>query len=258
MEMFHDFLPHFFIVFVRIGSFVVFVPFFNNSAFIVFIKVGFVLAMTFLLLPILPLGSWSVPVSLIGFTLILAGEAMVGLLTGFVFLAALTSLELLGQMVGFQMAFAMARALDPAMREQKNLISVVLIFLGVYLFIVFGGDRYLLKTLAESFAILEPGTMVVGEKVLGQMVRLLQAAFIAGLRLASPLILVLLAVDLTLGIIGKTSQKMQIFFVGLPLKVGLGLIGLTMLVDFVRALWSGEALLISERAAELFAMLKGS
>lgn len=257
MQNLLEYLPHFFVVFVRIGAFVIFVPFFNNSAFITFIKVGFVVSLTLLLMPALPLASWELPQTTVAFTLVLAGEAMVGLLTGFVFLTALTAMEVLGNMVGFQMAFSMARAVDPSMGEQKNIISVALIFFSVYLFVVLGGDRYLIKVLAESFRILEPGLFVVTDKLVYRMVGLLATSFVVGFRLASPLVLLLLVIDVTLGVIGKTSQKMQIFFVGLPLKVGLGLLGLTLLLDFIRAIWSGETLLVPERAAELIASLRG-
>ncbi|MCP4219392.1 MAG: flagellar biosynthetic protein FliR [bacterium] len=232
--------PYFMIVFARIGGFMAFVPFFNNQGYVAIVKVGFVFFLSLLLFPTVSSGTWEIPNTNAGVILILAAEVLVGVLMGLVFMIFLFALQLAGHMVGFQMAFSMANVMDATFGANANVLSVIMTLLGTMIVISMKGDHYLIYTLNRSFHILPPGTFASTKPLLRQLSEMFMHSFDIGFRLASPAIVVLLAIDVTLGLIGKTSQKMQIFFVGLPLKVATGLFGFTLIIGFISTVWAKD------------------
>ncbi len=230
-------LPFFMLVFIRISAFMVFVPFFNNANYILVVKVAFGLLMSILIFPVLNTSTWVIPDDILSFILLVTQEILIGLLTALVIIILLFALELVGHVLGFQMAFSMARAVDTTMQSQTNIIGVFLVLVGTILFLSFKGDHYIIYTIKRSFDILSPGLIIISKNLIKSLSQLVTNSFIIGFKLASPAIILLLFVDMTLGVIGKTSQKMQIFFVGLPLKISIGMFSISLILGFIIMIW---------------------
>ncbi len=232
--------PYFLVIFTRITAFLAFVPFFKERAYTRAVKAGFAFMISLLLTPTLPIADWTIPTDLLGFLWIMTGEILVGIVIGFAFLALLLVLEIAGRVISFQMAFSMANVMDATFGTNSSVLSVILLMVGTLVVIMMGGDAYLLLTLKKSFTIIPPGMFASTKSLLHIMSNMIMHAFDLGFRLAAPAVVLLLCVDITLGLIGKTAQKMQIFFVGLPLKIAIGLFSFTLLLDFVGGIWAEE------------------
>lgn len=248
--------PYFMIVFTRVGAFVAFVPFFSNKNYIKFVKVGFAFFVSLLLFPTMPIHQWVVPNDMLSFIWMMTGEVLVGLLMGFVFFILLFALQLAGRMLGFQMAFSMANVADPTFGENAGVLSVMMLMVGSMILVAMGGDHYLLFSLKQSFQVLAPGGFAVTRSLLDQLNGMILHSFEIGFRLAAPAIVLLLCIDLTLGLIGKTASKMQIFFVGLPLKISIGLFGFSLILGFVDSLWAKDILKLPETLLGLFQLMR--
>ncbi len=248
--------PYFMMVFIRISAFMGFVPFFENRNFIMPIKIGFAFLVSLLLFPVMSISSWTIPTNLPGFILVVTQEILVGILMGLTFLILLFGLQLAGRMLGFQMAFSMANVVDPAFGTNSNVLSVLLVLLGTLLVILLGGDHYLLFCLSKSFEILEPGSIAVTKTLIIDLSTMIVNSITIGFKLAAPAIILLLCIDLTLGLIGKTSTKMQIFFVGLPLKISVGLLSFSMILGFVISVWGKEIAKLPEYILHFFTLMK--
>lgn len=232
--------PYFMIVFIRMGAFIAFVPFFNNQNFIMTIKIGFAFFISLLLFPSMSTAKWVIPTDTLGFLYLVTMEIMVGILMGLAFLILLFGLQLAGRMLGFQMAFSMANVVDTTFGDNANVLSVFMVVMGTMVIIAMGGDHYLLYSIDRSFDTLAPGTLLVSRPLLNELSRLVVHAFEVGFKLSAPAVILMLAIDLTLGLIGKTASKMQIFFVGLPLKIAIGLFGFSLILGFVASIWAKD------------------
>lgn len=232
--------PYFLIVFTRVTAFLAFIPFFNSKGFIRPVKATFAFILTMLMFPTVPIDKWHIPTDILGFIWLLTGEILVGILMGLALMILLFALELAGRIIGFQMAFSMANAMDATFGTNTNILSVLMLMVGTMIIITTGGDHYLIISLSKSFQVLHPGTFSSTQPLLDILSKLMSYAFDLGFRLAAPAIILLLAIDLTLGLIGKTAQKMQIFFVGLPLKIGVGLFCFTFILGFVDTVWAKD------------------
>jgi flagellar biosynthesis protein FliR len=174
---------------------------------------------------------------------------------GFVVLVLVLALEMIGHLLGFQMAFSMATAFDPTFGSTNNILSIFLAMLATWMFLLLGGDHYVLQALHSSFTLLPPGHIVVRRGLLTLFSRLLTGAFAIGFQLAAPVIILLLAVDAVLGLISKTAARMQIFFVGLPLKIAVGLFAFTAILGLVRLVWGGLVMRLPGNLLDMFRLM---
>ena len=181
---------------------------------------------------------------------------LIGILMGLTFLILLFSLQLTGTLLGFQMAFSMASAVDPSFEEDSNVMSVLLVMIGTMLFLNLRGDHYMLYALQKSFSILVPGSIAVTQNLITELSVMIIKAFEVGFKLAAPAIILLLAIDITLGLIGKTASKMQIFFVGLPLKIAVGLWSLTLIMGFIVTIFGKEVDKLPRYLIHFFRLMK--
>ncbi len=250
--------PYFLIVFIRMGAFIAFVPFFNNPNFVMTIKVGFAFFISLLLFPSISTAHWSIPTDVLGFIYVITMEIMVGILMGLTFLILLFALQLAGRMLGFQMAFSMANVVDATFGANANVLSVFMVLMGTMIIVAMGGDHYLLYSINHSFDVLTPGALLVTRPLLNELSRLIVNAFVVGFKLASPAVILMLCIDVTLGLIGKTASKMQIFFVGLPLKISIGLFSFSLILGFVAGIWAKDIPKIPDIIFRLFNTMRVS
>lgn len=249
-------IPYFMFVLIRITSFFIFVPFFNNQSFEMIFKMGLAFLMSFLIFPTLSLTTWVIPGNMLGFILAGSQEMLIGILIGLTFLIILFALQLTGTLLGFQMAFSMASAVDPSFEEDSNVMSVILVLIGTMIFLNLRGDHYLLFALQKSFSILAPGSIAVTKNLITELSVLIIKSFEVGFKLAAPAVILLLAIDITLGLIGKTASKMQIFFVGLPLKIAVGLWSLTLIMGFIVSIFGKEVEKLPRYLIHFFRLMK--
>lgn len=248
--------PFFMLVFIRLSAFIAFVPFFNDQNYIMPIKVGFAFFISLLLFPTINTTYWNIPNNLPGFIWVVTGEIMIGIFMGLVFLIFLFALQLAGRVLGFQMAFSMATVVDTTFGSNANVLSVMMVLVGTMIIVSLGGDHYLLYSLNRSFEHLAPGTFLINRNVLDELSRMMIHSFDIGFRLAAPAVILLICVDLTLGLIGKTASKMQIFFVGLPLKISMGLFSFGLILGFVITIWSKDISRFPEYFIRFFRLMR--
>jgi flagellar biosynthetic protein FliR len=245
------------IIWVRISAFLAFVPFFNAArTSAVMTKMAFALILSFLLSGTLPVTTWEIPDQVLPFVLFMTGEVLVGLLIGLFIMILVMSLQVLGDIIGFQMAFSMARVIDATSGVPTNVISVFLVLICTVIFIALGGDHLLLWSLRQSFEVVPPGQVMPGREFIDLLFLWLSRMFELGVKVAFPSIVLLLSVDLTLGLIGRAASKMQIFFVGLPLKIAMGLYLVVVGLGFYITLWGNEVAVFPEWLGRLFAFMK--
>ncbi len=248
--------PLFMIVFVRTSMIFATAIFFNNRSIIAPVKAALILIISFLLFPVLPTANWIIPGELPGFLIFLLQEMVVGILIGYAIVILFMAIELAGRLLSFQMSFSMASTFDPTFGEQIDLVGAFLVFFSTLIFLLLGGDHLVLKTLAISFVMLPPGQVATGGNLIQLLIKLLNNAFLTGFKLASPAIVILLLVDLVLGIVGKASSKMQIFFLGMPLKVAVGLFCITGVLGFIITVWGRDVSHLPEAMSQMLELAR--
>jgi len=155
--------------------------------------------------------------------LLLARELLCGIALGmaanFVFLAAQQG----GRMAAMQMGFADAGIIDPVSGEQERPMGMFFEMTFALLFLIAGGHRLLLLTLARSYRAFPVGsTPSTGQMVEG-VVGAGSAMLLFALKLASPVLAAFLILAVVLAILARVLPEMNILLTSFPLRVGMGL-----------------------------------
>ena len=159
---------------------------------------------------------------------VMALEAMrslvIGAMLGFTINLTFTAVKYAGSVAGMQIGFAIVNAFDPMTQSQVSVISQLYYIMAVLLFFVTGAHQILVGAMFQSCVILPP---FGGFEVAGGAWYILKefgTVFELGLRIAGPIIIVLLLVSASMGVIVKTVPQINILAVGFPIKIAVGLI----------------------------------
>ena len=171
-------------------------------------------------MPVIPLDS--LPQLLMA----VAQQLLIGLAMGFAVRVVFAALEFAGELIGLQMGLNFAGFFDPSTGSQGTSSSRFLGSMVAFLFVAINGHLMLINSLVESFQ-----AFPVGEEPF-RFLRVAQPQvwgaeiFRMGLWIALPLITMLMFVNLVLGIISRVAPQLNVFSVGFPLTVSIGLVGL--------------------------------
>jgi flagellar biosynthetic protein FliR len=143
---------------------------------------------------------------------------------------------------------------DPAYGAQASIVGDLYFMLTLVTFLAVGGHRAMLQGVHASFEMLPLLSLGINESLLHMLTGLLETATILAVRLAAPMLITMLVVDLVLGLIGKTVPQMNVMAAGLSLRSGVGMlviiVGLTLstrvmrdsVVQSMQTVWDGWTL----------------
>jgi flagellar biosynthetic protein FliR len=159
---------------------------------------------------------------------VVAGEMMIGFILALSLRLIMTAAQVMGQLVGFQMGFAVANVVDPMSGAQVSVLAQFAYLVTVLVFLGVGGHLALIRALADSFTLVPPGGFGLSQNLLTRMMDLTAMMFSLAVRIGAPLIGALLFTQVTMGILAKTVPQMNILMVGFPLTISVGLIFLSL------------------------------
>jgi flagellar biosynthetic protein FliR len=155
-------------------------------------------------------------------------QAAIGLAIGFVAQLAFAAASLAGELVGLQMGLGFGTLFDPAGAGQTPSVGAFFTIAALLLFLGMDGHLVLIQVVAESYRELPPGSLV-GRLDPARLAAAGGTVFSAGLSIAMPALVGVLLANLAFGFIARVSPQLNIFSVGFPatLFVGLALLALT-------------------------------
>jgi len=225
---------------VRVSGMVVFAPFFSSNALPVRAKAVFVLAVAWLLAPLVA----TLPNARadINFTAIL-GELAVGLIYGLT-LALLNEILLFaGQIAGVQFSFSLVNLMDPSSSIETPLLGNLFQLMGTLVLITAGLDRILLASLFRSFHAVPLGTYALAPSSALALVRAVGGIFVAAVELAAPVLAATMLVEIAIALMGKLSPQLPVMSLTVPIKTLTGFVilagSLALWPRFIEARFAG-------------------
>lgn len=250
MNLFPDFerIWLFALLLGRAGGLVAMAPFFGERLVPRKIQIMLIAAFALLMSPLartLP----PVPVGLGDLVTAMVGEIAVGVAMGFLGRLAILAFSVAGEVISFQMGFAMAALVDPMQPYRQTVMGRWMWLAAMTLFMMLGGHHVLLRALAATVQTIPPGTAVLDPGIVAAMTRSCADTFLAGMKLGAPALGILLVTSTALGILARSVPQMNVFIVGFPLKITAGILGLIwMLPHLIGAAQSDIAQLVHRLA----------
>lgn len=186
------------------------------------VRAALALVLTAVTVPLLPPGPQVEPMSPAGI-LIGVQQVLIGLYIGFALRLAFAALETGGQMISTQMGLGYASLIDPQNGASTPLLAQFYGLLGMLIFLGLDGHLLLIETVVESFHVLPVSTDGLALQRWRELADAGAMIFAGAVKFALPAMASLLVVNLAFGVMTRAAPQLNIFAVGLPVTLLLGL-----------------------------------
>ena len=217
------------LVLVRITCFVYAAPFFSMSNTPRMIRIGFSIFLSYLVFTGVERNE-VVYSTLLGYAVIVMKEALTGFLIGWGAQICSTVTSLAGSIADMEIGISMVSLMDPATRQQATFTGVFYQYIFTLFLMITGMYQYLLLALIDSFTLIPVnGAVFKTEALLESVTTFMGNYLVMGFRIILPIFCTMILLNSILGILAKVSPQLNMFAVGIQLKVliGLGILFLT-------------------------------
>ena len=224
----------FMLVFARIGTMIMMLPGLGEMSVPRRIRLTLALVLSAVLLP-LHRTAYEVDLTTFGPVLILmCQEIFIGAVLGLTARLMISALQVAGFVIAQQLGLGFASAVDPTQGGQQGvLLSNFLTMLGVTLIFATDLHHLIIAALNDSYRLFKPGEMPLIGDVAALTTQTIALAFKIGIQLSAPFLIFGLLFNLGLGVLSRLMPQMQVFFVGMPLSILIGLLILFLVLGAV-------------------------
>ncbi|MCC7124551.1 MAG: flagellar biosynthetic protein FliR [Acidobacteria bacterium] len=197
------------------------------------VRIGLAVILSFTMLGVVQVPA---PPPLPALTLILLREVAIGTAIAMALRALIAAAEFGGHLSGAQMMLSYGSTIDPQGGVRNNIIASIYSNLAIFTFFMIDGHHALMRALAESYVSMPIGTGGVDGSIVEVVMRLLGVVFVLGFRLAAPLIVVLLIVEVAAGLLTRATPGLDLMALTTPVRVVVGLLAVSAVVPLVPGL----------------------
>ena len=209
--------------FMRIGAMLVAAPIFSARSVPVKIRVLLAVLLSWLVAPVIP----PVPVvDMISFEALVISvyQVFIGVVMGFILQMVFSAFVIAGQSIAMAMGLGFASIIDPQNGVSVPVVSQALLIMVTLIFLSLNGHLMLIEVLVKSFTALPTGLIGFSAADLWQLVSWGSTMFAAGMMVALPAVAALLLVNIAFGVTARAAPQLNIFAVGFPVMLLVGLI----------------------------------
>jgi len=229
----------FLLTFARVGTMMMLLPGIGESNIPSRVRLTVALVLTGLITP-LHQRAYAVDLNTLAPVLIiLFQEIIVGAVLGMTARLAISALQTAGAIIAQQLGLGFVTAIDPTQDQQGMILGNFLTLLGIAL--IFATDLHHLVIIAinDSYTIFQPGEMPLSGDVAQHITHIVAAAFRIGVQLSAPFLAFGLLFNLGLGVLSRLMPQMQVFFIGIPVTILVGLMLLMLVLGAMMGLFTG-------------------
>lgn len=233
----------FFLVFVRVGAILMTAPLLGHRSIPGIWRLGFAGMLSFILLlahgePMTP-----PPTELFPFLLVMAQELALGLMVGFICRLVFEGICMAGRLVGLQMGLGFGTLMAQGSEDESQLFDQLYYLMAILIFLAINGHHWLIMEVGRTFDLVPLGSFGFDSPLPQALITLTGNLFLVAVKISLPVVGTLLLADLALSIMGRAMPQMQVFLVGLPLKIMLGfftiMVALPFALDSMGVLFQG-------------------
>lgn len=159
-------------------------------------------------------------------------ETINGLVLGYIVNLCFYSLKLAGNLIDYQIGLSMSSTYDPNTKGNATIMENLMYFIGLMVFFGLNAHHVMIDSIQNSFTIIPIGYSILNNNF-GYIMKIFIEYFIIGIKIASPIILILIVTDLLTGIISRSISGLNVMIIGMPLKMLVGLIFIITALPFI-------------------------
>lgn len=245
---------YFLMILVRVATFVFVAPFFGMTNTPFRVKIGFSVFVSLLLFQILPKTGLDYQ-GVFGFAAIIVKEGITGLLIGFAASICNSIILLAGNMIDMEIGLSMATTFDPMTNSQVNITGNLYNYFILMLLIVTDMHHYILRAVVDSYQLIPiAGQNFDWEHLFTSFLVFVTDLFVIAFRIILPIFVVSMILNAILGIMAKVAPQMNMFAIGMQLKL---LVGFVILFLTIRMLPNISNFIFEEMKRMIVSFIEG-
>lgn len=217
-------LEAFLLALIRTGGFLTAAPALSHRAVPIPVRIGLTIVIAVSLVPLISAQLPDAPLHLAQLAIVAAREMLTGVIIGFGFALLFTGVQAAGELIGLQVGFAMANVYDPSTERQMGVLGQLQLVLGLLLFFTMDGHHLMIRAFFDSYQIVGVAGLTVSADSLSMLIRLTGVVFVIAVKVAAPVMATVFLTEIGLGIIARTVPQMNVFIVGFPIKIAVGML----------------------------------
>lgn len=213
----------FLLVFVRMTGLFVVAPIFGRRNIPAYFKIGFSFFMALILVNTMTLQAPDYNESIFAYAALIIKEFIVGLTIGFIAYLAFTAIYVAGEIIDMQIGFGVVNVIDPMSNIQVPISSNLYFIISMLVLLAVNGHHVIIKALYDSFNTIPLGSAVFDAGLTDLLLGIFANIFFIGFKIAAPVVAAILVTDVALGTISRMVPQLNVFVIGMPLKIFVGL-----------------------------------
>ena len=227
-----EYIEYAVLIITRISMIFFIVPFFGNVNIPVRIKIALSFFLSLIIMNSVDYSAVSYQ-GMLGYSILIAQEAVTGLLIGIGSGFTLYILNFSGHMLDMEIGFSMAMEMDPTTQVQTTISATFLTAVFMLMFIASDMHYFLIDAVVDSYKVIPIGEGIVSPNLYKIFVQYVIDYFVIGFRIILPVFACILVINVILGILARIAPQMNMFVFGMPLKVFAGLSLIFILMNFL-------------------------
>jgi len=217
----------FFLAFTRIMAIIIHVPVFGGQNIPTQVRIGLGFALAMVLIPWQPIPPDAIAIGVFAYGVSIAKEILIGTLIGFSADLAFGAIQMAGSAMGIGSGFESSRIFNPALGEAGSAFDQIFVMTATMVFLTIDGHHLVLIAIQNTFNVLPLNGSLPFNGM--ETIMKMTSMFIAtGIHMALPVMAALVLTDLALGLLARVAPQVQVYFLGLPVKVVVAMIALGM------------------------------
>ncbi len=220
------------IIFVRVITILSVAPIFNTEVIPVQIRLAISIFFALTLFPLLRDQLPHINLNFISFLVLVVIEVAVGLIIGFMINMIFYGMQIAGELMGFDLGFNVATVFDPD-TGNNPVLSQFLYYTAALIFLMLNGHHFIIESIKISYESVPISGFALNNDFVEKLIKISSIIFIVAIKIAAPIIISLFLTNILLGILARIVPQMNIFIIGFPLKIGVGLIIISFMIPFI-------------------------
>jgi flagellar biosynthetic protein FliR len=224
----------FVMVLTRISAFFLVAPVFGSTGIPVTIRVAATVMLSMFFAAQVPVPAQMVSAPTVQLALTLVGEATYGFLLGMIAILLFSVVRCSGEIIEQQMGYTMSEVIDPLTGEAAQPLGTLLEVIFILFLLASNGHHLLLQAITRSYQAFPIGTIPSPVVMAAGAIKASSMMLVASLRLAAPILVAFLLLFVVLAILARIVPEMDILFLTLPVRVGIGMVMVILFLPFIQ------------------------
>ena len=237
----------FLFVMFRVGALILFTPILGSGQVPNRLKIGLILFLSIAVFPMVRATPMAELKGLFELVIYLFSEITIGLAVAYSARLLFTAVQIAGTVVDFQMGFGVVNVIDPQTETQVSITAQFQNILAILFFLSLNAHHIIIGAIVESFFLINPSQINFSTFTPEVMLLLFKATFVTAVKIAAPIMAILFFISVGLGLVARTVPQMNVFIVGFPLQIGVGLLMVGLSMSFFSIVVQGQIEQLPER-----------